>query len=120
MSIDPAIDRDAFWKQVGEDAELLVEVIDMFLDELPLSRDSLRVAVVRGDAHAIDRAAHRIKGALMNLAAKPAADAAFALENLGRSGSLDGLAERSEVLDRELDRAAAALVAIRAETRSGV
>ena len=50
----------------------------------------------------LERAAHTLKGALLNISAEPAAEAASRLEQLGRAGDLGGGAAALRELETRL------------------
>ncbi len=57
-----------------------------------------------GDPREIERAAHRVKGSLLVMAAGPAAEVALALEALGRSGETADAGSTLARLEQEIDR----------------
>jgi PAS domain S-box-containing protein len=83
-------DRAAALERCGDDAQLLRELIDMFLTEIRVWMFDLGRAIEAGDANAIKRLAHTIKGAVGTFGAQPAYDAAFELETMGKEGNLAG------------------------------
>jgi CheY-like chemotaxis protein len=89
------------------DADLLEELMRVFEGERAERLKELRVAVAVGDGLAIERIAHRFKGALGALAALGAMEHASALETIGRSGALEGVAAALAAFEDELDRLAA-------------
>ncbi len=82
------IDTASALARVEGDVELLHELVALFLKELPDLVTDLRGAVTAGDARAIERAAHKLKGSVGNFSAHPAFEAALRLENIGRAGDL--------------------------------
>ncbi len=99
------LDRDVALSRVGGDAELLTEIATLFLSEYPKILADLRDAVVRGDAKAVERSAHGLKGSVSTFGANTASDAALMLESMGRAQQL---AEVTHVLST-LELALAAL-----------
>jgi two-component system, sensor histidine kinase and response regulator len=99
------LDRANALARVGGDLDLLKEIAALFLDEYPRELDEIRTALASGDAHTLERSAHGLKGAVANFGARPAVDAAFQLEQLGRAGKL----EQVPVFLAELERALACL-----------
>jgi two-component system sensor histidine kinase/response regulator len=97
-------DRPCMLERLGNDAELLDEVLDVFLEELPEMVSDMRTAVSGQSAEAVMRAAHSIKGALLNISAESSADFASKLEEIGRSEQLLGSRELLAELEVELDR----------------
>jgi HPt (histidine-containing phosphotransfer) domain-containing protein len=100
--LGPVLDRDLAMMRVGDDTELLKELADLFLEEYPRLMGELRAALEQGDARQVERSAHGLKGSVANFGAKPAVDAAFQIEQLGRSGKLDPVADLLRTLDLAL------------------
>ncbi len=88
--------------RVGGDAELLQELAQLFLEEYPKLMGELRAALEQGDAKLVERTAHGLKGSVANFGAKPAVDAAYQIEQLGRGGELAPVAEVLRSLDLAL------------------
>jgi HPt (histidine-containing phosphotransfer) domain-containing protein len=101
-------DPDAFERQTGGDADLRVEIIQMFLEDGPMRVEEIRAAVVVGDASALVSAAHALKGSAAYLSASIVRERSADLERLGRERNL---AAAPAVL-AQLDAAVAALLAI--------
>jgi two-component system sensor histidine kinase/response regulator len=89
---------------VGGDAQLLGELAQVFLNDCPRLLGELREAVARGDAPALRRAAHTLKGAALNFGDGATADTALRLETMGRTGDLAGAEPARAELERRLDR----------------
>ena len=111
----PVINRDVALQKLGGDEELLVEIIDLYLDDSPRVLDTLRAAVEGQDAEGIWKSAHRLKGSVGSLSGERAFAAARNLEQLGREGKLDGTSEALAHLEREAEALAEALSNLRAE-----
>lgn len=107
-------DREALLERLGGDGSLMLEVFELFLADGPRMLRVVREASERGDARELERAAHSLKGALLNLSADPVADLARSLEERGRSGSV-GAAE--EDLRRLEDAFAKLQSELREQTR---
>jgi CheY-like chemotaxis protein/HPt (histidine-containing phosphotransfer) domain-containing protein len=102
---EPApVDVAAALDLVGGDASLLQEVLDILAAEWPDRRAALREAYARGDATALSRAAHGLKGACRSVAAGPAAELAGRLEAVTAGGGLDGAREALAALEAGVDR----------------
>ena len=80
-----------------------------FTANAPGQLGEIRTAVEAADATALVASAHKLKGSAANLGLPLVGEAAFALENLGDSGTTDGADELLATLDEELDRGLAAL-----------
>ncbi len=98
--------------------ELLIELVHLFREESPRQLADLGQAIARGDAGGVALHAHSLKGPLNSLGALAAADAAWRLEQMGRSGQLDGIAAAREALERELSRLERALTALLVQNAS--
>jgi HPt (histidine-containing phosphotransfer) domain-containing protein len=66
--------------------------------------EQLEAEVGRGDCHGVQCSAHALKGALQSIQAVPAARAAAATEQFGRSGDIECAAESLVTLKNELQR----------------
>ena len=83
--------RELALDRVGGDAELLEEIVELYLDEYPVLFDQIQVAVQSGDAPGLYRSAHTLKGSLGALAAEAAQQCAMELETSGRLGEMAGV-----------------------------
>ena len=93
---------------LGDDHELVRLVAAEFVRQTPPLVAELRQAVESGNADAVSRIAHRIKGSAGQVAARQVAGPAAALEEQARNGRLGA----AEELLREVEREAARLVAV--------
>ncbi len=84
------LDRAIALEHVGGDEGLLQEIAALFLDEYPKTMAEIRVALEKGDARALERGAHSLKGSVGNFGAATAFQAALRLEMIGRSRNLTG------------------------------
>ncbi len=90
--------------RVGGDAELLKEIAVLFLEEnYEAWLSELREAGMKGDADAVQRMAHGLKGSVANFGAGAAVAASLKLENLGRSQDLTGMQESLVELQEALE-----------------
>jgi two-component system sensor histidine kinase/response regulator len=94
---------------VGDDAHLLGELAQIFLNDCPRLLSELREAVARGDIPALRRAAHTLKGAALNFGDGGVAESALRLETMARTGDLAGADPARADLERRLDRLRATL-----------
>jgi HPt (histidine-containing phosphotransfer) domain-containing protein len=84
--VEEAIDEAQLMENMAGCREILVEAGQVFLQDVGSMLASLRAAVVARDVRATERATHLIKGALLSLAATPAARMATSLERRARAG----------------------------------
>jgi|GEM_PF-12165 len=89
VDLQGVIDEDEMMDMIGDDRELMVELFRSYVEEAPGMMADIEAAFAAGDGEALRQAAHKIKGTLIYIAAKRAADLAFQMENLGREGNVD-------------------------------
>jgi signal transduction histidine kinase/ligand-binding sensor domain-containing protein/DNA-binding NarL/FixJ family response regulator len=80
------------------------DVVDSYLDETPRRLQKMRQAMDRGDAEGFTLLAHSLKGSSAQLGAVRVAAVSAALEQQGRSSTLEGAAGLLGDLERELAR----------------
>ena len=85
----------------GEE-DLLREIVDLFLVNCPKWLEDIKKAVQQSDAFLLEIAAHKLKGALRNIAAERAAMFAQDLEKIGKSKDLTRAQEIYTVLVEEI------------------
>jgi HPt (histidine-containing phosphotransfer) domain-containing protein len=94
-------------ERLGDDAELVAEVLTVFLDDAPVRVDAIRVALAQRDAAELRAAAHALKGAAASIAASALFEAAQDLEQTSHRGQLDSAAV--DRVARETETLASAL-----------
>ena len=100
-----AIDREEILGRLSGDRELIAEVVDLFVADRATLVGDIRRAVSENDAKAAREAAHRLKGVLATLAARPATSTAQKLEELARKCDLAAAPSTLDLLEREVDAA---------------
>jgi len=98
----PAFDREAAMARVGGDTELLRELAELFREEYPRSLAHMREAIDSHNPIELRNAAHGIKGSVANFGAKPAVDAAWDLEKMGRDARLADAPQALAALEQAL------------------
>ncbi|MBZ0269307.1 Hpt domain-containing protein [bacterium] len=98
------LDREYLFNIVGQDPELLREIVDLFFESSSEIVEGIHAAVRNADHEALYRDAHQLKGSLANVGAQAAAEAARVLELIGRNGVLSGIEDALSTLDREMER----------------
>ncbi len=91
-------------REFDGDKEFLIEILHDFLKQVKSQIEPIRQAISRGDAETVRREAHSIKGGAANLGANDLSMKAFELEDIGKSGILEGSAESLQKLEKELMR----------------
>ena len=75
------------------DVELLQEIMEIFLETADEQLQSLENGILNGDVGMVATEAHGMKGGASNLCAAKFVASALKLEELAKSGSLDGARE---------------------------
>ncbi len=114
----PALDRAVLLDRVDGDRALLTELTAIFRETGDSLLEGIREAAQAPDPTALARAAHRLRGALGTLAARPAAEAALQVEAAAQAGDLPGARKALESLERELERLRPELAALAGEGAS--
>ena len=97
--------------RAGDDAELLAQIVEIYVAETPPLIEHLAAALDAGDPEKVFRTAHTIKGSSANLSAGDATAAAKAVELAARAGDLTGARAGMPALERALAELLAALAA---------
>jgi HPt (histidine-containing phosphotransfer) domain-containing protein len=103
------LDKAEILERLDGDWQLLAELCDMALAEVPRMLNPLSVAIAQRDAQGIHRAAHRLKGALVLFGRGPHIEEAETLEQMGRNQDLEQAAEVFSDLLNDLDELTAAV-----------
>ena len=97
-----SIDRAVLMERVEGDVALLAQMVTIFEDESKRLLAALESAIRAGDARGVERAAHTLKGMVLNFTATSAAASAARLEYMGRNQKLEECAAELPALQREL------------------
>jgi CheY-like chemotaxis protein/HPt (histidine-containing phosphotransfer) domain-containing protein len=101
---EEGVDWTAALRIVGNDCEILGEIVAVFLDEYPRWLAQMRAAFAVQAAPALRRVAHTIKGSLAQFGACSAARAAQRLETMGEKGVLTDAERALSDREKELER----------------
>ena len=93
-------DRDALFKRLMGDEDLLGTIIEGFLSDIPKEIKLLRGAIQNGNALTVVEQAHKIKGAAGNISGSAFQKAAQSMEFAGKKGDLKSL--KSLMIELEL------------------
>ena len=88
----------------GGDAELVSELLDLFLEELPKLESQIKQAIDTEDAKGLEYAAHTLKGAAGNIGAEIIWDISLKLEMMGRNKDMVGSQQTLEQLFPEIQK----------------
>lgn len=112
-----AVDHDALIALLDGNPDLIVTIIDSFLDDCPDYMDAIRKAVEEENPKILEQKAHGLKGAAGSLRANPASEAARVLEEIGRSEDFSEAETALDSLEEEVDRLKEDLRTLRRQCR---
>ena len=120
-AIEEVLDRAALDRvrklQEESGAELMAELIELFLEDSPAQMAALKEAVYQADFDALKRSAHSLKGSCVSLGARRVASICSEMEKRGRDRHLDDAGEMLIQLEIEFEQARSALASENAELR---
>jgi HPt (histidine-containing phosphotransfer) domain-containing protein len=96
-------DLKELMERLGDDQELLRELLVMFREDVGINLEKTRSAIGTGDYEGLSRTAHTMKGMLKNLSMGAAAETAAALEKASRENRQGDSKELLEKLVKELE-----------------
>ena len=117
-SIDPAA-LETLLETTGGDPAFLAELIDSYVDDTPQLLAVIRRAVDAGDGEELRRAAHTLKSNSATFGALTLAALCRDLEGQGKTGMLDGAAERVGQVEAEYAKVRQALQTARSAGQAG-
>jgi HPt (histidine-containing phosphotransfer) domain-containing protein len=102
MPLDPSVLDELRQLERDSDPGLLRELSEIFLTQTPRLLRDIREATERGDARALEEAAHLLKSTAANLGARTLSTLASELERLARSSRVAEAAPLLVRLESEL------------------
>jgi CheY-like chemotaxis protein len=109
--IDPAA-LDSLRKTMGGKLEYLIEMVDSYREDAPKALADMRKAAASGEAALLRRAAHTLKSNSTDFGATALAHMCKELEELGKTGALEGAAERVAQAEAEYEQVRTTLEAL--------
>ena len=99
----PAFDQAALLDRVDNDFSFLGETVEMLSSDGRALMADIRRAIADGDAAAVGRSAHALKGMISNFGATAAQESALEVERIGKSGDMQSTPAAVETLEHNLD-----------------
>lgn len=109
------INWDEAMTQVGGEIEFLEEILQDLLDEAQTAEDDIKMGIDTKDFDRIMKAAHRIKGSATYLGCEALRVTAYAIQQLGQTGTKNPNEELWVKIDEEYALFLTALTNLRAE-----
>ena len=108
MAADPALDPNVIQslRQLTPPGEpnVLVEILQLFLDEVPKRIRALQAAIDAGDASQVCRIAHSLKGSSGNIGAESMMAVCRRIDDLAKAGDLQRVTPLLATLTSEYHR----------------
>lgn len=101
--------------RVDGDTDLLLELIELFLQQSTSVMAELNNGILRNDSGVVERAAHKLKSSIALFGAQSASDALGSLEETAREGNFHGIEVIRDRAELELERLRTALVQLNQE-----
>lgn len=98
-----SFDRAELLERVGNDMGFLAETVEMLAADGRTLIGEVRAGIQKGDAAAVGRSAHALKGMISNFCAPAAQEGALAIEKMGKAGDLSGAAQAVESLSGQVE-----------------
>jgi CheY-like chemotaxis protein len=111
--VNPRVLENLRQLQEPGEPDIIAQLIDLFLSELPTKLAAVQQAIEHRDATRLTKAAHTLKGSSANMGAQRAARVCLELEQLGKAGDLTGAVDLFARLEKELESAREALAQVR-------
>lgn len=97
------IDMNEIREIMDDDRQLIKDCFIDFIEEYPKMLLKIKNAIDKEDLEELNTSAHKLKGSLKYLAAKPAADIAYKLEDMGKRGDVENARNELENLTHACD-----------------
>jgi signal transduction histidine kinase/DNA-binding response OmpR family regulator len=113
--VEPALDLSVLESRRGPqkdgEPDKLARIVGLFIDDVPLRLQELRLAAERGEAQKVEETAHMLKGGSGYMGAVQMAKICAGIQELGASGELSSVPELLDDLEAEFERVRPALEA---------
>ncbi len=97
-------DRSVLLERLMGDEELVAQLVEAALDDLPCQVRKLKDSLAAADITTSERQSHTIKGAAANMGAEPLRDIAERMEKAARQGDLESCREALPVLEQNFEQ----------------
>ena len=114
-----AIDLDDVLERVQNDTELLLELLDIFMEDYQKKYNQLKEFVPNKDFEQIRNISHSLKGAAGNISAKDFHHYFSAMEQYAVDNNFEGINEMMQNLQKSFPQLQESVEAIKAQYGSG-
>jgi two-component system sensor histidine kinase/response regulator len=102
-------DKKSLLSRLGGDEQIFKEIVEAFLEDAPLQMEKLKRALEEGNSGEMERQAHLLKGAAMNMGGKEMQTVAWKMEVAAKDGDLSRVRSLAEELVSAFERLKEAL-----------
>ncbi len=95
--------KDEALKMFEGDEEFLKELVEIFINDAPEHMSEIEEAVDSRNSEALEKSAHKLKGAVANFGKNATTDTAFKLETMGKENNMDGVKEAYDTLVKDVE-----------------
>ncbi|HSG22679.1 MAG TPA: Hpt domain-containing protein [Azonexus sp.] len=103
------LDREQILARLGGDEEIFSMMVDLYLQDVDNTAQSLAAALAEGEVETLIREAHTVKGLLATFSDDAGAAEAFGIEQQVKLGNLSGLQPAIAAVQQRLFEVAAVL-----------
>ncbi len=96
-------DKDDLMERLDGDEELLREILEIYVEDVPRLIEKIKKAREQSDAELVNREGHTLKGASANVSAPALRETAYQIEMAGKSGALNGVDALVDRAERDFD-----------------
>ena len=107
------LDEKDFMERVQGDKELFFELLDIFISDFHLKRQSLGEAIVNKDHVTVEHVSHFLKGSCGNISAKPLGAIFHTLEKKGKDNDLGESEKYLGEIDQQFEELMTCIGALR-------
>lgn len=97
------LDLNELLERVQDDKELLVELLDIFVEDFQEKDKQLAAAIEQKNYDQIKSIAHSLKGASGNISAKALREVCIKIEEMGKANDLTGAADVVADMGKEFE-----------------
>ena len=112
------IDLSEFMDRVQDDKELLVELLDIFMEDFEQKRKPLQEAVEKKDFEEVKNICHSLKGASGNISAKPLRETLLKIEEMGKNNDFTGVDDLLINMDKHYEDLTTRIATVKEELKS--
>ncbi len=103
MEDEIVFDKDEALNIIGGDEELLGEIVEIFILDVPQQMSDIQNAVNSRNGDALEKSSHKLKGAVSNFGQNATFKTALKLETIGKETILNGVDEIYGTLVKDVE-----------------